>query len=133
MLFRHWFNYISKNNETFLMSLYRIYSYCFPMMITVLRYLYVVHSMKVKQFGMFQVVKIFVIVSILFPAVVTISVQYPISDFIHGPFNLCIGRFEVYFNPYHPDTITEGNLTKNQHNYNFIYNMTKDMGIIRVP
>ena len=79
------------------------------MMITVLRYLYVVHSMKVKQFGMSRVVKIVVIISILLPAAVTISVQYPVSDFIHGPFNLCIGRFEVYFNPYHPDTITEGN------------------------
>ena len=78
------------------------------MMITVLRYLFVVHSMKVKSLGMVRVVSSVIVISVLLPFLMTISVQYPVSDFIHGPLNLCIGRFEVYFNPYHPDTITEG-------------------------
>jgi len=38
----------------------------------------------------------------------TISLQYPISDYIHGSFNYCKGRFEVFFNPTHPDPITPG-------------------------
>ena len=78
------------------------------MMITVLRYLFVVHSMKVKSLGMVRVVSSVIVISVLLPFLMTISVQYPVSDFIHGPLNLCIGRFEVYFNPYHPDTKTEG-------------------------
>ena len=101
-------------NETYMSNYmctlinFRIYSYCFPMMITVLRYLFVVHSMKVKSFGMVRVVSTVIVISVLLPFLMTISVQYPVSDFIHGPLNLCIGRFEVYFNPHHPDTITEG-------------------------
>jgi hypothetical protein len=79
------------------------------MMITVLRYLFVVHSFRVKSIGMVNVVWTVIALSILFPLFITLSIQYPVSDFIHGPLNLCIGRFEVYFNPYHPDTKTEGN------------------------
>jgi hypothetical protein len=32
----------------------------------------------------------------------TLTMQYPVVDFIHGPFHSCNGRFEVYFNPTHP-------------------------------
>ena len=84
----------------------RIYSYCFPMMITVLRYLFVVHSMKVKCFGMARVVNFVILLSILLPILMTISFQYPLSDYIHWSYNNCIGRFEVYFNP---DAHNEGN------------------------
>ena len=87
---------------------FRMYSYCFPMMITVLRYLFVVHSLRVKKAGMSNVVWTVIVLSISIPMFITISIQYPVSDFIHGPLNHCIGRFEVYFNPYHPDTKTEG-------------------------
>lgn len=38
----------------------------------------------------------------------TIIMQYPVSDFAQGPYNFCIGRFEVYFNPLHPDSLTPG-------------------------
>ncbi len=85
-----------------------MYSYCFPMTITVLRYLFVVHSLRVKSIGMVNVVTTVIVLSILIPLLITLSMQYPVSDFIHGPLNHCIGRFEVYFNPYHLDTKTEG-------------------------
>ena len=45
----------------------------------------------------------------------TISLQYPVSDYIHGPFNYCKGRFEVFFNPTHPDPITPGRREGERH------------------
>jgi hypothetical protein len=39
-------------------------------------------------------------------------VSYPVADFIHGPYYHCIGRFEVYFNPTHPDPLTPGTCFK---------------------
>ena len=45
----------------------------------------------------------------------TIAVNDPISDFIHGPYNHCAGRFEVYFNPMHPDPITPGRREGGRH------------------
>ena len=39
-------------------------------------------------------------------------VQFPISDEHHGPYNYCIGRFETYFNPTHPDPLTPGRRTR---------------------
>ena len=85
-----------------------MYSYCFPMTIALLRYLFVVHSLRVKAVGMVRVVELVIALSILIPLWITLSHLYPVSDFIHGPYNHCMGRFEVFFNPYHPDTITEG-------------------------
>jgi hypothetical protein len=67
------------------------------MMITLIRYLFVVHSSKVKSFGMARVVRFVIILSLLLPVLMTISFQYPVSDFVHGPVNYCLGRFEVYF------------------------------------
>ncbi len=77
------------------------------MMITLLRYLFVVHSMRVKAIGMTRVVNFVIILSIILPALMTISFQYPITDYIHWPYNNCKGRFEVYFNP---DAQDEGTL-----------------------
>ena len=44
----------------------------------------------------------------MFVAWWTPILQFPISDIQHGPYNYCIGRFEVYFNPTHPDPVTPG-------------------------
>ena len=36
-------------------------------------------------------------------------------DHIHGPFSFCQGRFEVFFNPTHPDPITPGRREGGRH------------------
>jgi len=38
----------------------------------------------------------------------TVSVQFPISDTSHGPYQRCIGRFETEFKPLDPDPATPG-------------------------
>jgi hypothetical protein len=42
----------------------------------------------------------------------TLTMQYPVVDFIHGPFHSCNGRFEVYFNPTHPGNVLGDNRGK---------------------
>ena len=86
----------------------RIYSTCFPLTITILRYIIVVHCQWAKIRGMNKLVNGVILFSILGPVFMTLTLQYPMGDFIHGPFHLCNGRFEVYFNPTHPDPITPG-------------------------
>jgi hypothetical protein len=49
-----------------------------------------------------------IFLSILIPMLMTVALSYPVDDSVHGPFNHCVGRFEVYFNPKHPDPITPG-------------------------
>ena len=55
------------------------------------------------------------VLSIIIPMIMTISINYPISDFIHGPYHHCAGRFEVYFNPTHPDPFTPGRREGEKH------------------
>jgi len=63
----------------------------------------------VKVIGTEKVVNILIIFSFVTPAILVGLSRFPILDFMHGPYNHCIGRFEVYFNPKHPDPITSGN------------------------
>ena len=62
----------------------------------------VVQWKMTKAFGVSNLVNVFIAISILGPAIVTLSLQYPVGQFIHGPFHFCNGRFEVYFDPTHP-------------------------------
>ena len=62
-----------------------------------------------------RVVSVAIVLSIVIPVLMTMAVNYPISDFIHGPYNHCIGRFEVYFNPKHPDPFTPGRREGGRH------------------
>ena len=66
------------------------------------RYVMVVQWKMTKAFGVSNLVNVFIAISILAPAIVTLSLQYPVGQFIHGPFHFCNGRFEVYFAPAHP-------------------------------
>jgi hypothetical protein len=86
----------------------RFYGFCFPVSIALVRYLFVVQYSWVKFVGMKSVVNFVITLTVIVPMIMTLSVQFPISDFIHGPFNRCIGRFETFFNPMHPDPITPG-------------------------
>jgi hypothetical protein len=45
----------------------------------------------------------------------TVSVQFPIGTFVHGPFHFCRGRFETYFNPWHEDAISPGRREGERH------------------
>ena len=86
----------------------RIYSSCFPLTITLLRYTIVANCHWTKLRGMDNLVNAVILISILGPVFMTLTLQYPVGDFIHGPFHLCTGRFEVYYDPTHPDPITPG-------------------------
>ena len=93
----------------------RFYNLFFPVTVALLRYLFAVQHQWVKRFGMKNAVNRIIFLSIVGPLLMNLSLQFPISDFIHGPFNHCIGRFEVYFNPTHPDPLTPGRRKGEQH------------------
>lgn len=46
--------------------------------------------------------------TILVPLFMTLSVQFPISENTHGPYQRCVGRFETEFKPFDPDPVTPG-------------------------
>jgi hypothetical protein len=94
----------------FLQVFFSIYCLIFPLTIAVVRYLFVVQSGWTKRYGMSELINTIVFLSLAVPLFMTISLQYPVSDYIHGPFNYCKGRFEVFFNPMHSDPITPGTL-----------------------
>ena len=91
----------------------RFYGFCFPVSIALVRYLFVVQHSWVKYVGMKRVMNCVIALTIIISIAMTLSVQFPISDFVHGGFNRCIGRFEVFFDPMHPDAITPGNYFTN--------------------
>jgi hypothetical protein len=93
----------------------RFYNLFFPVTIALLRYLFVVQDEWVKRFGMKKAVTGIILLSILVPLMMDLTFQFPIVDFVHGPYNHCIGRFEVYFNPLHPDPLTPGRRKGEQH------------------
>ncbi len=86
----------------------RIYSHVLPITVVMVRYLFVLHSNLVKVKGTESVVNALILISIITPAFLITITRFPTFDFIHGPYNHCLGRFEVYFNPKHPDPITQG-------------------------
>ena len=99
----------------FLQIFTTLYCLIFPLTIAILRYLFVVHAPRIKKFGIQKLVNIIVSLSILVPIFMTLSLQYPVSDYIHGPYSYCQGRFEVFFNPIHPDPITSGRREGERH------------------
>jgi hypothetical protein len=86
----------------------RSYSIVFPFSVALLRYLLVVKHEWVNSVGIKKVVNMIIVSSIILPIFMDLSFQFPITDYAHGPFNQCIGRFEVYFNPTHGDPFTPG-------------------------
>jgi hypothetical protein len=55
-----------------------------------------------------NVVNLIIGLTIAVPIIMTLTVQFPISETTHGPFQRCIGRFETFFRPLDPDPITPG-------------------------
>ncbi len=92
----------------FLDQFIRIYSHALPVTIVLVRYIFVLHSDLVKAIGTEKLVNMIIIFSFVTAAILVGLTRFPILDFMHGPYNHCIGRFEVYFNPKHPDPITSG-------------------------
>ena len=86
----------------------RFYNFCFPISIALLRYLFVVENFWVKSKGIKKVANWIIVLTFVFPFLMTISVQFPIVDTIHAPYNRCIGRFDVQFKPLDSDPITPG-------------------------
>ena len=86
----------------------RLHSLFQPFAIAVLRFIFVARTKWLRTFGVSKVINTIIVLSILFPVLITLAVQYPISDQPQGPFNYCIGRFEVYFSPKHEDPFTPG-------------------------
>ena len=92
-----------------------LYGLIFPLTIAIMRYLFVVHSSWTKNFGIHKLVNIIIYLPFLISVLMTLSLQFPVFDFIHGPLNFCKGRFEVFFNPMHPDSITLGRREGERH------------------
>ena len=90
----------------FLDPFVRFYNFGFPVVIALVRYLFVVRHSWVNKIGMKKVITLAIAFSILVPIMMTLSVQFPISETLHFPYHRCIGRFETYFNPLHPGTNT---------------------------
>ena len=82
----------------------RFHSLFLPLFIATLRYLFIVQNGWMKARGISIVVSRVVALQILVPVCLTLILQFPAFDVPQGPFNHCIGRFEVYFNPLHPGT-----------------------------
>ena len=99
----------------FLHRFLTIFCLCFPLVIATIRYLFVVQSWWTKSFGIKKLANIMMAVSIIIPFTMTVALQYPISDYIHGSFNFCKGRFEVFFIPNHPDPWTPGRRDGERH------------------
>ena len=80
----------------------RFHALFLPALIALLRYLFIVKSDWLKSVGVSTVVNVVIATQVLAPAAITLILQFPTFDFMQGPYNHCIGRFEVYFNPTHP-------------------------------
>ena len=97
-----------------------IYCLLFPLTIAVVRFLFVVCHGWTRRFGISNVVNGVLLLSVAIPSVMTFSLQYPVSDFVHAPLNFCKGRFEVLFNPTHPDPLSPGKVfLLSQHFYDW--------------
>ena len=95
----------SKQNSVFI----NMYCLIFPVSIAILRFLFVVKSQWTKSFGIERLVNIIIGLSIFIPLAMTLALQYPVYDYIHYPYNYCMGRFEVLFIPLHQDPVSPGN------------------------
>jgi hypothetical protein len=93
----------------------RFYNFCFPASIAMIRYLFVVKSLWVKSKGIKKISNLIIAASFIIPFFMTVSVQFPIGTFVHGPFHFCRGRFETYFNPWHEDATTPGRREGERH------------------
>jgi hypothetical protein len=97
-------------NLLFLDYFIRLHSLFQPLSIAVMRFIFVVQNKWLKTFGVNKVINTIIVFSILLPGMITFSVQFPVFDFSQGPFNYCLGRFEIYFNPKHSDPFTPGKI-----------------------
>ena len=86
----------------------RLYNFYFPIFVAFIRYLFVVCNDWVKLRGMKSVVNLMIALSVGLPFLMTISLQFPISESLHAPFNRCKGRFETFFDPLRRDPTTPG-------------------------
>jgi hypothetical protein len=80
----------------------RFHALFLPALIAILRYLFIVQDNWMKATGVSRVVTFIIALQIFAPTLMTLILQFPVFDFMQGPYNHCIGRFEVYFNPTHP-------------------------------
>ena len=80
----------------------RFHALFLPALVALLRYLFIVQSNWMKSANVASVVNVIIATHVLAPAAMTLIMQFPTFDFMQGPYNHCIGRFEVYFNPMHP-------------------------------
>jgi hypothetical protein len=89
-----------------------IYSLLFPLTVALLRFLFIVCNNWTKWYGTNKLVNTILLLSFSVSLLMTLSLQFPVYDYVHGPFNYCRGRFEVLFNPTHSDPFTPGIYTE---------------------
>jgi hypothetical protein len=80
-----------------------IYSLLFPLTVALLRFMFIVCNNWTKWYGTNKLVNTILLLSFSVSLLMTLSLQFPVYDYVHGPFNYCRGRFEVLFNPTHSD------------------------------
>jgi len=87
----------------------RVYFIFLPLTVALVRYLFEVQSNWVARKNVNFVVNKVLLWTFVFISLITLSSIFPVTDYKHGPYNHCIGRFEIYFDPKNMDPITPGN------------------------
>jgi hypothetical protein len=85
-----------------------MYFLLIPLTVAVVRYLFVAQNEWVTGNGVNYVVDRVLFWTFFTSFFVTLFSQFPVTDFKNGPYNHCIGRFEIYFDPKSMDPITPG-------------------------
>jgi len=86
----------------------RFFALVIPFSTALLRFIYVVLSSHANSRSIKRWAHIIIYMTPVLSLLVALTVQLPPSDFAQGPYSFCLGRFEVYFNPQHPDPVTPG-------------------------
>lgn len=86
----------------------RLYNLFFPLCVVSMRFILIVKNHWAMAVGLKKITILCILASIILPLWMTLAMQFPIRDSIHGPYHHCMGRFEIYYNPFHHDTTTPG-------------------------
>lgn len=105
-------DYIGKFGCGFLMLFLdifiRFFALAIPFSTSLLRFTFVMLSSRFMSRTIHKWATGIIYMPLVVSILEALIVQFPPSDFAQGPYNYCLGRFEVYFNPQHPDPITPG-------------------------
>jgi hypothetical protein len=79
-----------------------------PIAVALIRFILVESPIGIDRESVTKMHNIIVYGSYIIPAGMVFFLQFPLNDFNQASYYVCMGRFEVYFNPLHPDPISPG-------------------------